>query len=56
MMKPTLARELEQPSLAKHAADLGAEIAEPLQWLRDAWDDEEIIYDGEWDDLLRSGK
>jgi hypothetical protein len=26
------------------------------EWLIDTWDDEEGVYDGEWDDLLRSGK
>ncbi len=25
-------------------------------WALEAWDDEEILYDAEWDDLLRSGK
>jgi hypothetical protein len=37
--------------------DLGTAIEdETLQWFYEAFDDEEIVSDAAWEDLLRSGK
>jgi hypothetical protein len=57
MKTPRLPHDAELRQSASHAREAPvADNEAALAWMIEAWDDEEILYDGEWDDLLRSGK
>ena len=47
----TTAVAVTAPTKISHRDGNAAQV-----WALEAWDDEEILYDAEWDDLLRSGK
>jgi|APDOM4702015159_1054818.scaffolds.fasta_scaffold1714693_1 hypothetical protein len=56
-MTGTHCKPTASPTVSTSARGLCSEGDDAERWvLLEAWDDEDIIYEGEWEDLLRSGK